>query len=930
MSASITVAVRVRPPSTWEIEHLQPDCSNEPIFMGGGHLMASPTKLALSSKSLRPIVQVMDDKVLIFDPKDPDARRSFETRGFAPPGTKRYKDQRYTFDHIFDMGAHQIDVFEGTSKPLLDGVLNGFNATVFAYGVRLVISYVSLYATDPASPLQATGCGKTHTITGTECNPGIIYLTMAELFQRIEDKKDESICDVSLSFLEIYNEEIRDLLVDGDTYTPRGGLAMREDQSNRITVPGLTEMRPKTADEVKGMVMQGNMRRTQSPTHANQTSSRSHAVLQVNVVQTPRTAGTTEEKTMATLSIIDLAGSERASATTNMGQRMIEGANINKSLLALGNCINALCESGNRTRHVPYRNSKLTRLLKFSLGGNCKTVMIVCVAPASNHYEDTQNTLKYANRAKDIKTKISRNYINVDRHVGQYVEAINRLNAEVAELKQKLAGKLNAETEIQRRKKKEAQAEISRVRAVLSTKFGQSRRSLVDGAICETQLVLAISRLESIRSRFARSDQMDPSSLSPDLLAERALLQSLARVDEESVKTDSSLQRQAMKSGNSASLFEATLRAVSERKSDRLDEFGMDAVRLDAQLQRVEMERAKAEARECTSKAAFSTQAKFVLDLVGLLARCNVMIANGSATLRTLFNEPEGVQPEVAVKARELAAAMSHVAASNDSTFTSLIGQNTEAFHSSNHSTLLSFTSHPLPSALSSKPEARGGNVHRVSLLGHRRRSSVGLAGHSISPRRLPTKPPRRPFIQSLSRAEPRRETVKKSVRLRDAISQGEIDDKGLQPAKKSSPILPPIAPLVLSAVTDGKKRPGNESDGEWEDERTDDGSFSSISNISLSQPFTTQGLPVTSKARAGRLAPSFLRPSRPLPMSRVGEEDENENPGQVHASPLSNIVNSPPRSTSSYSLGALPHKSPLAFLNPPTPPHPSPASTTL
>lgn len=308
---------------------------------------------------------------------------------------------------------------------------------------------------------------------------------MAELFQRIEDKQEEMICEVSLSFLEIYNEEVRDLLTEVGALAPRGGLAMREDQANRVTVAGLTEMHPTNADEVKRMVAQGNARRTQSPTHANQTSSRSHAVLQVNVTQTPRTAGTTELRTMATLSIIDLAGSERASATSNMGQRMIEGANINKSLLALGNVINALCESGNRTRHIPYRNSKLTRLLRFSLGGNCKTVMIVCVAPASNHYEDTQNTLKYANRAKEIKTKVSRNFINVNRHVGQYVEAINRLNDEVAQLKAKLAGKAGIEVEVQRRKKAEAKAELDRVKADLQMKADQTRKILVEGAACE-------------------------------------------------------------------------------------------------------------------------------------------------------------------------------------------------------------------------------------------------------------------------------------------------------------------------------------------------------------------------------------------------------------------------------------------------------------
>src|ERR1700761_1932385 len=292
---------------------------------------------------------------------------------------------------------------------------------------------------------------------------------MADLFQRIEDKRDETTFEVAVTFLEIYNEEIRDLLMEPGSASPKGGLAIREDK--HVKVVNLTELRPSNADEVKEIVLLGNQRRTQSPTHANETSSRSHAVLQVHVTQSPRTASVTEVRTVATLSIIDLAGSERASATKNMGERMVEGANINKSLLALGNCINALCESGGTTRHIPYRNSKLTRLLKFSLGGNCKTVMIVCVAPTSLHFEDTQNALIYAERATKIKTKVvTRNVLNVNRHVGQYVEAINRLNGEVAQLKAKLAGKLSSEEEIAKRKRAEALQEVERAKIDIRSK----------------------------------------------------------------------------------------------------------------------------------------------------------------------------------------------------------------------------------------------------------------------------------------------------------------------------------------------------------------------------------------------------------------------------------------------------------------------------
>jgi kinesin family protein 18/19 len=184
------------------------------------------------------------------------------------------------------------------------------------------------------------------------------------------------------------------------------------------------------------IIVRGNEYRTMSPTEANATSSRSHAVLQINVSSKDRNASVNEPHTMATLSIIDLAGSERASATKNRGERLLEGANINKSLLALGSCINALCDPRKRN-HVPYRNSKLTRLLKFSLGGNCRTVMIVCVSPSSVHFDETQNTLRYANRAKNIQTKVTRNVFNVNRHVKDYLKKIDEQRQLIDELMKK-------------------------------------------------------------------------------------------------------------------------------------------------------------------------------------------------------------------------------------------------------------------------------------------------------------------------------------------------------------------------------------------------------------------------------------------------------------------------------------------------------------
>lgn len=416
--SSITVAVRVRPFTPGEENNLI-KVDNEQFFLGDGSLSSNsvpdtPSKKSniLTPRGIRKIINVVDDRMLIFDP--PETNPLIQMQKNAFPNTKitsRIREHRFVFDKLFDVQASQEEVYNNTTRPLLDSVLDGFNATVFAYG--------------------ATGCGKTHTILGTPLDPGVIFLTMKELYQKIEGLADTKVFDVSMSFLEIYNETIRDLL-NPETSFKR--LVLREDANRKISVSNLLSHKPKSVEEVMDLILLGNQNRTSSPTEANATSSRSHAVLQINVVQKNRTADISEEHTYATLSIIDLAGSERAAATKNRGARLNEGANINKSLLALGNCINALCDP-RRRNHVPYRDSKLTRLLKFSLGGNCKTVMIVCVSPLSQHYDETLNTLKYADRAKEIKTKLIRNQHNLDRHVGSYLKMITQQKQEIEDLR---------------------------------------------------------------------------------------------------------------------------------------------------------------------------------------------------------------------------------------------------------------------------------------------------------------------------------------------------------------------------------------------------------------------------------------------------------------------------------------------------------------
>ncbi|PIK33299.1 hypothetical protein BSL78_29887 [Apostichopus japonicus] len=244
------------------------------------------------------------------------------------------------------------------------------------------------------------------------------------LSRKISAMQSEKSCNVTVSYLEVYNETVKDLI------KPSGPLAIREDPQNGVLVSGLSVHKPKSAEELFQMLEFGNQNRTQHPTDANKQSSRSHAVFQVFVRQKDRTAGLKADVGLAKMSLIDLAGSERATVTTNRGARFREGANINKSLLALGNCINALADA-KRKGHVPYRNSKLTRLLKDSLGGNCKTVMIAAISPSHLSFEDTYNTLRYANRTKDIKTNLKRNIISVNYHVTKYAKIVDELRAEV-------------------------------------------------------------------------------------------------------------------------------------------------------------------------------------------------------------------------------------------------------------------------------------------------------------------------------------------------------------------------------------------------------------------------------------------------------------------------------------------------------------------
>ncbi|XP_016061645.1 PREDICTED: kinesin-like protein KIF18A isoform X1 [Miniopterus natalensis] len=359
------------------------------------------------------VAHVVDKHILVFDPKQQEISFFRGKKTGNRDITKRQnKDLKFVFDAVFDETSTQLEVFEHTTKPILRSFLNGYNCTVLAYG--------------------ATGAGKTHTMLGSATEPGVMYLTLLDLYKSMDEIKEEKICSTAVSYLEVYNEQIRDLLVNS------GPLAVREDAQKGVVVQGLTLHQPKSSEEILQLLDSGNKNRTQHPTDMNATSSRSHAVFQIYLRQQDKTASIDQNVRIAKMSLIDLAGSERASTTSAKGTRFIEGTNINRSLLALGNVINALADTKRKNQHIPYRNSKLTRLLKDSLGGNCQTIMIAAISPSSMSYDDTYNTLKYANRAKDIKSSLKSNVLHLDNHITQYVKICNDQKKEILMLKEKL------------------------------------------------------------------------------------------------------------------------------------------------------------------------------------------------------------------------------------------------------------------------------------------------------------------------------------------------------------------------------------------------------------------------------------------------------------------------------------------------------------
>ncbi|XP_078195043.1 kinesin-like protein KIF21A isoform X4 [Callithrix jacchus] len=360
------------------------------------------------------------------------------------------KDKAFTFDYVFDIDSQQEQIYTQCIEKLIEGCFEGYNATVFAYG--------------------QTGAGKTYTMgTGFDVNiveeeQGIISRAVKHLFKSIEEKKHIAIKNglpppdfkVNAQFLELYNEEVLDLFDttrDIDAKNKKSNIRIHEDSTGGIYTVGVTTRTVNTESEMMQCLKLGALSRTTASTQMNVQSSRSHAIFTIHVCQTrvcpqidadnatdnkiiSESAQMNEFETLtAKFHFVDLAGSERLKRTGATGERAKEGISINCGLLALGNVISALGDKSKRATHVPYRDSKLTRLLQDSLGGNSQTIMIACVSPSDRDFMETLNTLKYANRARNIKNKVMVNQDRASQQINALRSEITRLQMELMEYK---------------------------------------------------------------------------------------------------------------------------------------------------------------------------------------------------------------------------------------------------------------------------------------------------------------------------------------------------------------------------------------------------------------------------------------------------------------------------------------------------------------
>ncbi|KAL5777559.1 hypothetical protein ACOSP7_010485 [Xanthoceras sorbifolium] len=392
----------------------------------------------------------------------------------------------FTFDHVFDESCGNARVYELLTKDIIHAAVQGFNGTVFAYG--------------------QTSSGKTFTMNGSSSELGIIPLAVRDTFDNIQMMSDREFL-IRVSYMEIYNEEINDLLAVENQKLP-----IHESLERGIFVSGLREEIVNSADQVLKLIESGEVNRHFGETNMNARSSRSHTIFRMVIESKGKETNSSGDYSssdairVSVLNLVDLAGSERIAKTGAGGVRLKEGKHINKSLMALGNVINKLSEGAKQRGHIPYRDSKLTRILQPALGGNAKTSIICTIAPEEVHIEETKGTLQFASRAKRITNCAQVNEILTDAAL------LKRQKLEIEELRRKLQGSHAEVLEQEILKLRNDMLKYELEREKLETELEEERRSRKERDECIRGQQLKAQN-DSTHVMFSDSDKSSSQEL---------------------------------------------------------------------------------------------------------------------------------------------------------------------------------------------------------------------------------------------------------------------------------------------------------------------------------------------------------------------------------------------------------------------------------
>ncbi|KAL4714795.1 hypothetical protein ACJJTC_002654 [Scirpophaga incertulas] len=500
----------------------------------------------------------------------------------------------------------QMDIYVQTASPIVEEVLKGYNGTIFAYG--------------------QTGTGKTYTMAGSNSAPelrGIIPNSFAHIFSHIAKAKDDEKFLVCVTYLEIYNEEVRDLLGNN----PHQSLEVKERPDIGVFVKDLTGYVVHNADELEKIMAVGNKNRHIGATAMNTESSRSHAIFSITVESSKKGDDGKMHVKMGKLHLVDLAGSERQSKTQATGTRLKEATKINQSLSVLGNVISALVDG--KSTHIPYRNSKLTRLLQDSLGGNSKTVMIATIGPAESNYVETISTLRYANRAKNIENKT-----HVNNEPGDAL--LTRFQQEIDQLKKQLE---EAANEIE-----EEEGEIL------------SEEAISDEQLSDPELDNLDPEEKKIRRRMRREEKAnlnrEKAHQARKVLEEKkAELQRTKKQQEELKEKLQRLESKVLVGGENLLDKADAQRKLLEQAAFELEQRRLNELRLVQHLQEKEAERLDLEERYSSLQEEHAAKTRKLKRAVQLLNSAKAELADQQ---REQQREMEGILDSVRALKREI------------------------------------------------------------------------------------------------------------------------------------------------------------------------------------------------------------------------------------------------------------------------------------